>query len=96
MQAVGRGKMSLHHIPFTFAPQELAPMHTTIPTNPSSSILAIDLGKYQSVAGLYGNDPQAAQFRQCTTDEAQLRRLFIRYRPQVVVIEACLLGRLDP
>ena len=60
--------MSLHHIPVTLAPQELASTHTTIRTNPSTSILVIDLGKYQSVACLYSNDPQTVQFRHFPTD----------------------------
>jgi hypothetical protein len=57
-----------------------------------SAILAIDLGKYKSVACLYQGDPQTAQFISVSTDEAHLRQLFARYRPQTVVIEACLLA----
>jgi transposase len=67
-------------------------MHPTIPTNACSKILAIDLGKYQSVACRSDHDPQTAQFCRFTTDESHLRRLFTRYRPKVVVIEACLLA----
>ena len=67
-------------------------MHTTIPSKACTRILAIDLGKYQSVACRYDKDPQAAQFLHVTTDESHLRRLLARYRPKVVVIEACLLA----
>ncbi len=44
--------------PISPCPQELAPMHPTIPTSPRTSILAIDLGKYQSAAW----NPQRSAF----------------------------------
>ena len=56
------------------------------------TILAIDLGKYKSVACLY--DPAAAEadFRTFDTSRAELTRLIVRARPAVVVIEACTLS----
>ena len=54
----------------------------------SSTILAIDLGKYKSVACTYARDT-AAEFRTVTTSRAELDRLIRTARPAVVVIEAC-------
>ena len=55
-------------------------------------ILAIDLGKYKSVACLNAGDPAAARFQSLTTDRDHLRKLFARHQPAVVVIEACALA----
>ena len=55
----------------------------------SSTILAIDLGKYKSVACTYARDTAAAEFRTVTTSRAELDRLIRTARPAVVVIEAC-------
>jgi transposase len=57
-----------------------------------ATILALDLGKYKSVACLYTGDPDAARFQTLTTDRAHLRQLFDHLRPDVVVIEACALA----
>jgi transposase len=66
-------------------------MRTT--TAPAAGlILALDLGKYKSVACAYDGDPDAARFETLTTDRDHLRRLFARRRPAVVVIEACALA----
>jgi transposase len=61
-------------------------------TAATSAILALDLGKYKSVACLY--DPQGgeASFQTLTTSRAELARLLERHRPAVVVIEACTLA----
>ncbi|HZT83519.1 MAG TPA: IS110 family transposase [Gemmataceae bacterium] len=66
-------------------------------TNPNTAvanttIVAIDLGKYQSVACLYSGDPTQARFVTVTTDRNHLRQLFAKHRPGAVVIEACLLA----
>jgi hypothetical protein len=53
-------------------------------------ILALDLGKYKSVACLYQGDPANARFDSFTTDRQHLRQLFARHSP-TVVIEACAL-----
>jgi len=55
-------------------------------------ILALDLGKYKSVACLYAGDPDSARFLSLTTDRDHLRRLFEQLRPAAVVIEACTLA----
>ena len=52
-------------------------------------ILAIDLGKYKSVACLYHPATAEAEFRTLDTSRAELTRLIARARPAVVVIEAC-------
>jgi hypothetical protein len=63
---------------------------TTTSTSPGL-ILALDLGKYKSVACLYQGDPNNARFDSLTTDRQHLRQLFARHSPTVVVIEACAL-----
>ena len=55
----------------------------------TTTILAIDLGKYKSVACTYARDTAAAEFRTVTTSRAELDRLVRTARPAVVVIEAC-------
>ena len=55
----------------------------------ADTILAIDLGKYKSVACAYARDTAAAEFRTVTTSRAELDRLIRTARPAVVVIEAC-------
>jgi transposase len=63
---------------------------TTTPR--TGTILAIDLGKYKSVACAYTADQPAAEFTSLPTDREHLKKLFARYRPAAVVIEACLLA----
>jgi hypothetical protein len=46
--------------------------------------------------GRYAGDPAAARFEALTTDRDQLRQLFARHRPAVVVIEACALSLPTP
>ena len=60
-----------------------------IPTTTAAPILAIDLGKYKSVACVY--DPATAQgtFTTVRTTLEEIEQLLTRYRPAVVVIEAC-------
>jgi len=57
----------------------------------SGTILAIDLGKYKSVACVYraGREPS---FQTLASNPEALLRLCQRHRPDVVVIEACLLA----
>jgi len=61
-------------------------------TATAGPILALDLGKYKSVACAYPGDPAAAHFESLTTDRAHLRQLFAKHRPSVVVFEACALA----
>jgi transposase len=65
---------------------------TTASTATAGPILALDLGKYKSVACAY--DPASAQacFHTLSTSRQELRKLFDRVRPAVVVFEACALA----
>jgi transposase len=57
----------------------------------TATILALDLGKYKTVACAY--DPAApARFETVTTGRPELERLIGRHRPACVVIEACALA----
>src|SRR3954454_12989331 len=57
----------------------------------TASILAIDLGKYKSVACVYRAGAEPSFHALASNPEAFLR-LCQRHRPDVVVIEACLLA----
>src|SRR6516164_1960672 len=69
---------------------------TTANTSPAAAapglILALDLGKYKSVACLYDPATAQARFDTLTTSRDELRKLFARHRPAVVVLEACALA----
>jgi transposase len=72
-------------------------MNATTPTNSSATaatgtILALDLGKYKSVACVLDQATADARFTTVETTRAELRRLIERHRPGVVIIEACLLA----
>jgi transposase len=58
----------------------------------SDTILAIDLGKYKSVACAYDRATTAAGYRTITTSRGEVERLIRATRPAVVVIEACTLA----
>jgi transposase len=55
-------------------------------------ILAIDLGKYKSVACDYHNSNGEVTFATIDTTRIELAKLFNKRRPDVVVIEACALS----
>jgi transposase len=59
-------------------------------TNATGPILSLDLGKYKSVACIYAG-AEDTRFTTITTSRTELIRLFAKYRPSVVLIEACLL-----
>jgi transposase len=61
-------------------------------TATATTILAIDLGKYKSVA--CGHDEATGEVRFTTLDttRAELAKLIGKERPRVVIIEACLLA----
>jgi transposase len=61
---------------------------TTRPTA-AGPILAIDLGRYKSVACAYDRATAAARFHTLDTARADLQRLFARYPGALVVVEAC-------
>jgi transposase len=65
---------------------------STAAASPSTPILAIDLGKYKSVACLHGQAGGECHFTTLDTTRAELRRLLGKAPPAVVVIEACLLA----
>lgn len=65
---------------------------TTTTTIAADTILAIDLGKYKSVACVYHRGTAQAAFDTFTTSSAELLRLIQRHRPTLVVIEACALA----
>jgi len=66
-------------------------MTTTAKATAADTILAIDLGKYKSVACLYrsADDQRFTTFPTC---RAELTRLIEKHRPAVILIEACLLA----
>jgi transposase len=65
---------------------------TTSPTATATPILALDLGKYKSVACCYDPATTEARFHTLDTTRENLRALLQSSRPAVVVIEACLLA----
>jgi len=64
----------------------------TMTATTAGPILALDLGKYKSVACAYPGDPADARFESLTTDREHLRKLFAKHRPALVVFEACALA----
>src|SRR5262249_62063509 len=67
-------------------------MTTTAEATAAGPILAIDLGKYKSVASVYDRQAAAADFRTIDTSTAEVERLIRRTRAAVAVIEACSLA----
>jgi transposase len=65
---------------------------TTAAPTTTGLILAIDLGKYKSVACLYDPATAQARFDSIATCRQQLVQLCQRHDPAVVVIEACALA----
>jgi transposase len=66
-------------------------MTTTTIATAAEAILAIDLGKYKSVACLY-RSADNLHFLSVPTSREELARLMEKHRPAVVLIEACLLA----
>src|SRR5262245_61013268 len=64
---------------------------TTSAATATDTILAIDLGKYKSVACL-DRPGHNSRFTTLPTSRRELTTLLERYRPTVVLIEACLLA----
>ena len=64
---------------------------TTTAETAADTILALDLGKYKSVACVYRSADEL-RFTTVSTCRAELARLIDRHRPDVVLIEACLLA----
>jgi hypothetical protein len=57
-----------------------------------TSILAIDLGKYKSVACVYDQASGESRFTTIDTSRVELHRLLDKAQPGVVLLEACLLA----
>lgn len=57
----------------------------------AGTILAIDLGKYKSVACVHDDGGENA-FTTFETTRAELQKLIAKHRPAVIIIEACLLA----
>jgi transposase len=67
-------------------------MTTTIKTATAERILAIDLGKYKSVACDYQARSGEVAFTTIDTTRLELHKLLSKRQPDVVVIEACSLS----
>jgi transposase len=66
-------------------------MTTTTEIATARPILALDLGKYKSVACVYRSATDL-HFHSLATGRDELARLLDRHRPAVVLLEACLLA----
>jgi transposase len=66
-------------------------MNTIQTTASNTTILALDLGKYKSLACVYGT-AEEGRFLSIPTTRQELTRLLAQQRPAVVLIEACLLA----
>ena len=62
---------------------------TTTRSTAAGPILAIDLGRYKSVACSYDPATRSAAFRTLDTGRADFDRLFARHPDALVVVEAC-------
>ena len=67
-------------------------MNTALKTASTNTILAIDLGKYKSVACVHDEASGEFRFTGFETTRFELRQLIDKHRPTVVIIEACLLA----
>jgi transposase len=65
---------------------------TAAATATAGAILALDLGKYKTVACAYQARSALAHFHTIPTSRQELRKLFTRAQPAVVVFEACALA----
>jgi transposase len=66
-------------------------MTTAKTTAATDTILAIDLGKYNSVACLYRSADEQ-RFVSFATSRAEIARMLDKHQPSIVLIEACLLA----
>jgi hypothetical protein len=67
-------------------------MNTITKTASTTNILAIDLGKYKSVACLHDDGSGEYRFTTFDTSQAELGKWLAKEQPAVVIIEACLLA----
>jgi hypothetical protein len=61
-------------------------------TTSTNCILAIDVGKYKSVACIHEQTTGEVRFTSFDTSQAELAKLLRKEQPTVVIIEACLLA----
>ena len=92
MQAVGGGNLKVTSQIKSPHPHRSLRHEHDHDTAFNSPILAIDLGKYKSVACLH--DPNSGEFRFTTFDTSreEMKKIVDKVRPSVVIIEACLLA----
>jgi hypothetical protein len=64
-------------------------MNTITKAASTNTILAIDLGKYKSVACIHDEATGEFRFTTFDTGRAELSTLVAKERPGVVIIEAC-------
>ena len=57
-----------------------------------TKILAIDLGKFKSVACLFETETNQTEFCTMTTDRHYLETVLRNYTPDLVVVEACAIS----
>src|SRR5262249_21993515 len=67
-------------------------MTTTAKTTAADTIVALDLGKYKSVACVHVEAQGTFRFTSFETTRSEMHRLLTRDRPTVVILEACLLA----
>src|SRR5688572_26406747 len=67
-------------------------MNTLTNIASTSTILAIDLGKYKSVACVHDQATGEISITTFETSRYELRKLIAKHQPAVVIIEACLLA----
>src|SRR5438270_7675705 len=84
----GCGSVKVSHSPHPTPPRGACTMNATS----NAIILAIDLGKYKSVACILEQDSGEFRFASFETTRAELRKLIVQQQPGVIVIEACLLA----
>src|SRR5262249_53272349 len=75
-----------------YPPTEACTLNTLSATAPTSSILAIDLGKYKGVARVHDSDSDETRFTTFDTTRAELQWLLAKEQPDLVIIETCLLA----
>jgi hypothetical protein len=78
-----------YHVPRFPHPTELAPMTTATTAPTTATILAIDLGRYKSVACAYDRATTTARFHTLDSTRPEVVRLLARHPRAVVVVEAC-------
>ena len=67
-------------------------MNTIATSASTNTILAIDLGKYKSVACVHDQAAGEIAFTTFETTRHELQMLLARWQPAAVIIEACLLA----